>query len=208
MANAPIFSEYLAITPIQDTTKVRTLADLTVEFNSSNPGGLRETYWAATFKLNQNFTGFVKDVFYDELTAIQDAAGLVPATTLQVITIPELQYMSKNGGNPLGLSVSEGPLLLLNINMMWTDAADDGRILKANSNIIKRTVAAAQASGLYNEYIYMNYASQYQAVIPSYGSANQQKLKSIATKYDPTGVFQDLQPGYFKLDGAPNPNAP
>ena len=208
IANASIFSEYLALTPIQDTTKVRTLADLTVEFNSSNPSGLRETYWAATFKLDKNFTSYVKDVFYDELTPIEDVASLVPATTLQVITIPELEKMSQRGGNPLGLSPSSGPLLLANINMMWADASDDARVLEANANIIARTVAAAKAAGLYEDYIYMNYASQYQAVIPSYGAANQARLKTIAKTYDPTAVFQTLQPGYFKLDGAPDSSIP
>jgi hypothetical protein len=48
----------------------------------------------------------------------------------------------------------------------------------------------------------MNYASPCQDVVSSHGSANKQRLKSIAGEYDPTGVFQKLQPGYFKLEGA------
>ncbi len=204
VTNAPILAEYMAIPAILDTTRVRSLSDLTVQFNASNPGGLRETYWAATYKLDKDFTTFLKDLFFEELTAIADAPALVPAATLQVITVPQLEKMAKNGGNPLGLSTADGPLILLNLNMMWSDIADDTRILKANSNIIKRADAEASKRGLNNDYIYMNYASQFQAVIPSYGAANQQRLKNVAKKYDPTGVFQDLQPGYFKLDGAPN----
>lgn len=53
-----------------------------------------------------------------------------------------------------------------------------------------------------NDYLYMNYASQYQDVIGSYG-ASAEKLKSVAKKYDPKEGFQKLQPGYFKLDGPP-----
>jgi hypothetical protein len=30
-----------------------------------------------------------------------------------------------------------------------------------------------------------------------------EKLKAISKKYDPTSVFQKLQPGYFKWEGAP-----
>ncbi|KAF2643780.1 FAD binding domain-containing protein [Massarina eburnea CBS 473.64] len=208
IANASIFSEYLAIPSLQDTTKVRSLADLTVQFNSSNPDGLRETYWAMTFKLDKDLVSYVKDVFYDELAAITDAEGLVAAATMQVITVPQLQNMVKNGGNALGLSASSGPLLLVNPNMMWTNIADDTRILKANSNLVKRTVAEANTRGLAVDYIYMNYASQFQAVVPSYGASNQARLKAVAKKYDPVGVFQTLQPGYFKLDGAPDPNMP
>jgi FAD/FMN-containing dehydrogenase len=204
IANASILAEYMAIPAISDTTRVRSLADLTVQFNASNPSGLRETYWAATFKLDQDFTAFIKDVFFDELVAIADAPALIPAATLQVITEPQLQHMTKIGGNVLGLSIESGPLILLNLNMMWSDIADDARILKANDNIIKRTVTEAENRGLENDYIYMNYASQFQAVVPSYGADNQQRLKAVANKYDPTGVFQKLQPGYFKLDGAPS----
>lgn len=32
-----------------------------------------------------------------------------------------------------------------------------------------------------------------------YGPDNYDKLNDVSEKYDATGVFQDLQPGYFKL---------
>ncbi|KAM5519909.1 FAD binding domain protein [Fusarium oxysporum f. sp. phaseoli] len=41
----------------------------------------------------------------------------------------------------------------------------------------------------------------------NYGTSNKSKLKGIAKKYDPQQVFQQLQPGYFKLDRAPIPNS-
>ena len=203
VANAPIFAEYLAIPPFQDNTRIRTLSDLTQQFNASNPDGLRETYWASTYTLTVDMVSTVRDIFYNELAAIKDAQGIVPAATLQVISKGMLAQMSKNGGNPLGLANQAGPFLLVNLNMQWTNAADDARIMRANANIIKRADAYAKQKGLYNQYIYMNYASQYQAVVPSYGQANQKKLKAVAARYDPTGVYQTLQPGYFKLDGAP-----
>jgi hypothetical protein len=139
---------------------------------------------------------------------VKNAAGIIPAAVLQTITVPMRQQMSKDGGNPLGLSLTEGPLILLNLAFMWKDAADDAAILKANANIVAETVAQAKAWGLDNDYLYMNYASQFQSVVPSYGATNVAKLTKIAKKYDPDGVFQTLQPGYFKLSGAPNPNGP
>ncbi|KAF2201917.1 FAD binding domain-containing protein [Delitschia confertaspora ATCC 74209] len=202
--NAPIFSEYLAIpNPIVDNTRVRSLSDLTVQFNASNPNGLREMYWTATYKLDKEMVTFIKDVFYEELASIADAASLVPAATLQVITKPQLANMAKHGGNPLGLSPEDGNLLLLDLNTMWSNPADDERILSYNKRVYSRTVEEAKRRQLGENYLYMNYASQYQAVVPSYGEANQQMLQKIAAKYDPTRVFERLQPGYFKLDGAP-----
>ena len=203
VSNPPIFDEYRAIPAISDTTMVRTLANLTEEFAASNPDGARETYWVASYKLTNAMTTYVTNVFYEELPSVADAVGIVPAATLQVITVPQIQAMMKNGGNPLGLTPQEGPLLLLNMNVQWNNAADDARILDFNRRIIDRTIAYAKANGLYDEYLYMNYASQFQDVIGSYGSANKARLVQIGKKYDPTGVFQDLVPGGFKLDGAP-----
>lgn len=203
VANASIFAEYLAIPAIQDSTAVRSLANLTLALNAVNPNGLRETYWAVTFKLDEDFTAWAVDGFYEELLGIADAAGLVPALTLQIITVPMLRGFAKKGGNALGLREDDGPLLLLQTSMMWQDVQDDGRILATNKRVIDRAVEEGKKRKLGVEYIYMNYASQFQAVVSSYGMASHAKLKAVARRYDPKGVFQRLQPGYFKLDGAP-----
>lgn len=203
VANPPIFNEYFAVPTISDTTSVRTLASITDEFAASNPDGSREQYWAVAYKLTVDMTTFVTNVFYEELPTVVNASGIVPAATLQVITKPQIAAMQKNGGNALGLTTDEGPLLLLNMNVQWASASDDARITAFNNRIIQRTVAYAKQNGLYNEYLYMNYASQYQDVIASYGATNKARLISIAKKYDPTSVFQTLNPGYFKLAGPP-----
>lgn len=75
------------------------------------------------------------------------------------------------------------------------------------SKVLERIKAVAVSEGVQNDWVYMNYASQFQDVISSYGSGNKAALKRIAAKYDPTGVFQKLQPGYFKLDRAPVPDS-
>jgi FAD/FMN-containing dehydrogenase len=202
-ASAPIFQEYLAIPAVVDSTFARTLTNLTEEFASKNPSGFRETYWTATSQLSTEHLTFIKDVFYEELESIKDAAGLVPAATLQVITEGQLAGMIRHGGNPLGLSQANGPYLLLNLNTQWTSAADDERIFAFNRRVIDRSVARAKKMGIYEEYKYMNYASQFDDVIASYGAKNKARLIKVAKKYDPKGVFQRLVPGYFKLEGPP-----
>lgn len=65
--------------------------------------------------------------------------------------------------------------------------------------IVARSNATAYAQGLGHPYIYQNYASLEQPVFQSYGSKNLAKLRATSKKYDPNGVWQKLQPGYFKL---------
>lgn len=204
----PIFSEYFSVPATSDNVMVRSVANRSLQFKTATPPGFRQTDWTATFKLEKDFITFIKDVFFEELPAIANASGLVPCCTLQVITEPQLARMSRNGGNPLGLDTSCGSLLLLEIYITWSNIEDDARILNASENIIKRSVDEARKKGLANDYLYMNYASEFQAVVSSYGTGNQKRLKEIAEKYDPKSVFQTLQPGYFKLDGAPISKVP
>lgn len=208
VSDAPIFAEYFAIPPMIEDTSVRTLTNLTEHFNASNPNGLRESYWTMTYKLDRDLVVAIKDIFYEEIESIKDAADIIPAVTLQVISKGMLAPMGKNGGNALGLSEANGPYLLVNPNVMWSNIADDDRVLEAYSQVIERADAEAKRRSLYENYLYMNYASQFQAVVPSYGAANQERLKQVSNKYDPTSVFQRLQPGYFRLEGAPAAGAP
>ena len=49
--------------------------------------------------------------------------------------------------------------------------------------------------------IYLNYATDFQDSISSYGQVNVQKLRDASRKYDPDQVFQKLVPGGFKIPG-------
>jgi hypothetical protein len=202
--NPPIFSEFLSPPYLANTLAVQSLSNITLEFNASNPGGLRETYWAAAFKLDLNLATYIANEFMEQIKPVENAAGILPACALQVITTDQLSHMTKNGGNALGISVADGPLILLNVAIRWENTSDDHAILITCQNIINNSVAKAKALGLDNPFIYMNYASQFQSVVPSYGATNHAKLVNTAIKYDPDGVFQTLQPGYFKLNGAPS----
>lgn len=115
--------------------------------------------------------------------------------------------MSKNGGNPLGLSAEDGPFYLVLLACWWKDEEDDAAIHQMMSTVLERIKAKAASLGLQNDYVYMNYAGMFQDVIGSYGRDNKARLKDIASRYDPTRVFQELQPGYFKLDGPPVSNS-
>jgi hypothetical protein len=87
--------------------------------------------------------------------------------------------------------------------MVWDDASKDDQFNKAALDFMNAAKAEAKSRGVYSRYIYLNYAGPYQNVISGYGEANLAKLKSIAKRYDPNAVFQKLQPGGYKLEGAP-----
>ncbi|CAA9959266.1 FAD binding domain containing protein [Pyrenophora teres f. maculata] len=199
----PVFDEWKAIPAIFDQTAVANMSTLANTLGAGAPKGIQETYWDRTFKVDKDiFKSFI-GIFFDMLPAIEDAAGILPVLSFQAITVPAMQQMQQNGGNALGLNPDDGPIFIANLAIMWTNVADNTRIMSFSNTLYERLVEEAAKKDLNADYIYMNYASPYQDVIGSYGAANKQKLKDIASKYDPTGVFQKLQPGYFKLEGAP-----
>lgn len=209
ISNASVFSGFDALTPIASNTAVGSLADMAVKMNEGAADGLRQTQWDVTLKVDRELFNFLINTFYSLLPSVQNLPGAFPTISIQAITDGQLAGMQKNGGNALGLDRSKGPFFVMNMSSRWSNAADDAAILKFFSSIIKTVKAEAKSKGLDNEYIYMNYASQFEDPISSYGAQNVERLRRISKKYDPQQVFQKLHPGHFKLGGkAPDANMP
>ncbi|KAF4966899.1 hypothetical protein FSARC_5463 [Fusarium sarcochroum] len=205
--NATIWDDFNAIESISDTTQNRVLAAWGKETMNDSPPGLREIYYVITVKVDRDILAFARDYFWKTVPTVGDIPGIVPNLVVQGITVPQIKQMQKNEGSPLGLDPAEGPLFILQLCAMWDNKSDDEAVYSWMSDILETVTKEAKSRGVNNDYVYMNYASQFQDVIASYGSENKAKLKSISKKYDPQQVFQVLQPGYFKLDRAPVPNS-
>lgn len=94
---------------------------------------------------------------------------------------------------------------VLNFNAAWNNKEDEPKFHTIIADVINVVKAEAQRRGLENDFVYLNYASEYQNPIGSYGAAIKRRLISVSKKYDPAQVFQYLQPGGFKLvKNAPN----
>lgn len=207
--NASTFDSLNAIPSIVDNTGLGSLGDMAVKMNEGQVDGRRQSYWDVTFKVDRDLFTFLATTFFAKLPDLANVDGVFPVISIQAITEGQLNGMQKNGGNALGLDPANGPYFIMNMGLAWNKASDDATVMKFAATVIKLVKSEARAKGLDNDYIYLNYASQYQDPINSYGAANVRKLGAVSRKYDPTGVFQKLSPGGFKVaGGAPNPNGP
>lgn len=171
--------------------------------------GAYETWWGISLKMDRELLEFIVDAFYAQEATVADVEKILLIMAIQPITEGALEAMQKNGGNALGLDPTNGPYFVLNFNAAWNSKEDEPKFHKVISNIINTVKAEAKRRGLDNDFIYLNYASEYQDPISSYGAINKQRLIKVSKKYDPAQVFQYLQPGGFKLvKGAPNPDMP
>jgi FAD/FMN-containing dehydrogenase len=138
--------------------------------------------------------------------------GLVPEISAQYayakpvaeITFQALPAPPRNGTSPnsLGFSPTETPekdLIFLQIIFTFEDAAATEGFEEALKDLVALIEALAKEQGVYHRYKYLNFAASFQDPLASYGAEEIGKLKGVARRYDPAGVFQTQVPGGFKL---------
>lgn len=177
------------------------------------PYGDRQTWWDTSVLVTESdlLTEVVplwEEVVSKFLSAAADNPGpngtasvVSPYLVFQPIPVNILTAMQKNGGNTLGLKLSDGPVMLVQLTVIWDDAGLDGLIEGELSQLIDKVEAMATERGELKGFVYMNYAGRTQEVLKRYGQENFERLKSAAKQYDPEGLLQKLWKGYFQLGG-------
>ncbi|KAM0717763.1 hypothetical protein Q7P37_006095 [Cladosporium fusiforme] len=201
--SSSIVEPFNAIPHIAEDTRTVRLTDFTREMEEGNPFGLREAYFVVTVKADPELANIAQKIFFEELPATAGVKGGFPTMAHQGITSGQMAGMAKRGGNPLGLDDVDRPLFIIQVSAWWELEQDDDTIYAFASKVLRRVKAEAKKRGKASRYLYMNYASKFQDVVASYGEGNKDRLMGIAKEYDPKRVFQELQPGYFKLEGPP-----
>lgn len=101
------------------------------------------------------------------------------------------------GGNSLGLE--ETPQVWMALNTGWGDSADDEAVHAIPKAIMDRVEQLTGKSAAHIEYEFMNDASWDQEVLKNYGPENVARFQAVSKKYDPSGMFQNLVPGGWKI---------
>jgi hypothetical protein len=210
IANASVFSSWSNITAIDDTTGLRPMSGMADLLNQGAPApGAYQTWWGISLKMDRPLLQFIVNAFYAQEATVADIEKILLIMAVQPITKSAAKAMQKNGGNALGIDPENGPYFVLNFNAAWNNKEDEAKFHTVIANIINLVKAEAKRRNLDNDFVYLNYASEYQDPIGSYGLKNKQRLMEVSKRYDPKQVFQYLQPGGFKLvKGAPNANTP
>ncbi|KAJ4359467.1 uncharacterized protein N0V89_000021 [Didymosphaeria variabile] len=209
IVDPPVFAEMRSIPHLSSDTAIRSLVNMTDQIAAQGPAGSRDMFWTHTFKMDEDFIAWFVDMFYAETDAIKGKYdGLNALPLIQFLTRTNLARWARNGGNALPLRAAGGPYINIIFALMWKNEADDDVLIATISRVMNKAKEEGIRRGIFEEYVYMNYGSEYQDVLESYGDANKAALKGVAKKYDPKGVFQKLRPGYFTFRGAPRVEGP
>lgn len=161
----------------------------------------RCAYFNTTVKADAETLKAAAEIYTAALESIHGAAGLICSLTFQPYPVSLLKKSASQGGNSLGLSPEDGPLVSLLLLSYWGDKSDDSAVLGVMEKALEGIKNEAKKRGQSVPFEFLNYAwgSGVQDPIASYGPENKKKLQDASKVYDPEGVFQKLVPGAFKL---------
>jgi hypothetical protein len=159
----------------------------------------RQITFATSFKNSIQQFEDVFTAFVNSLPSVAAVEGISWSLTFEPIPLRLAAASNARGGNILGLNVPpEG--VILTLGSFTFNLADDYAVTEnAAKKLLSDIIAAGKKNGVYESWIDLNHAYHTQNPFQSYGSTNYEFLKTTANKYDPTGVFQKLAPGGFKL---------
>jgi hypothetical protein len=194
---------FLNIQPqLFSTMRTSNVSDFINELTQSGAplDGLRNSYATTTFQANASFMTEIFHFWNSTMAALTTLPSLASAgMTFEPIPTAITSKSERLGGNSLGLDARDGNLVLLQISLTWTSAADDKTMMMASEKLNNRIDAAAKSWGVFNRWKYLNYAAPYQEVIEGYGTISKSHLRAMSKVYDPLGFFQKVVPGGFKL---------
>lgn len=186
-----IWAPFDAVEGVPDTTRVaiRPYSDITIEIGAQSPHGMRNIYATFSHRPSIDFATKLLELYEEHVTPIKNVEGILPALVMQPLSTNAISLMSRNGGNALGLTLADGPLVITSIAWMWKNAADDAVMYAAYRKFLPEAEDLAKEMGVWHRFKYANYAEASQDVWSGYGEENLKRLKKVQRRVDPDGVF-------------------
>ncbi|KAK3946262.1 FAD-binding domain-containing protein [Diplogelasinospora grovesii] len=188
---------------ILDTTRVSpSLIDFQAEGDAAmySDHTHRELIWVTGLRARAASVYLANATFFEWWPRLASVPNLTTSITYQPISQAWLQQARRAGGDAIDLDPADGGLIALQFATAWLDAQYDAVAAEWSRNVTADLDARARAAGLSYPFVYINDAGFTEKVFSNYGGGKSlPKMKAIAKKYDPSGVFQTLMPGGFKI---------
>ncbi|KAF7895787.1 uncharacterized protein EAF01_009749 [Botrytis porri] len=199
VANPVAYQPFTAIQPqYSNTLRITNLTDIGGE-TAGTITQLRTLFITTTFEANKQMINATYNAWNAALPSIQSLSNVTWSLSLEPIPSSVPAKSASTGGNLLGVTPAEGPLIVALLTVTWGSIADDTVASNTAKTMFDTIDVYAKASGFYNDWQYINYAANWQDPIDGYGAVNKAKLQAASKKYDPLGVFQKGVTGGFKL---------
>ncbi|RPA79345.1 FAD-binding domain-containing protein [Ascobolus immersus RN42] len=193
-----VFAPFYKVQARFDTSQIMSFAQYILmqeqEFGGLLRWQLRGTSYKASLEMDRKVVEISQREFVKPMSTVGASILIFQPVAPSVV---KAGNQRNNGGNPLGIeSVGQ---TWFSTCAGWNEPKNDQFIYAASKKTTDLIEKESKKKGLYLKYIFMNDAFMDQNVFESYGKKNFDRMKAIAKKYDPEGVFQRLWSGGFKL---------
>ncbi|KAK6197111.1 hypothetical protein LQW54_010906 [Pestalotiopsis sp. IQ-011] len=198
IADPPVFDAWKNMTALVSTQRITNMSDLAAEQAAQDPDGDRQASATLTIDSTVDAINATVAAWNTSIATIRDIPGIAWSLGFDPL-LPQL-YARHAGSNALGLGDRQNrTLIVVNINIKWSNATDDGAVDEAARSLIAAIERDVGQLDALDPFIYINYAASWQRPIDGYGEDSLEKLQSVREKYDPGHVFTNLVPGGFKI---------
>ncbi|CAD6445787.1 c4d7b7e9-803e-4d51-ae8f-91bde273656d [Sclerotinia trifoliorum] len=199
VVNPPVYQPFTSIQPqYLNTMGIRNLTDVTSE-TLATASRSRTLFKTTTFSANKEMIITAFNAYNASLPSIESLSGITWSLSLAPLPTNIPAKSAPLGGNVLGVTPEDGPLIVVLLTATWADISDDTLVTDTAQAIFDKIDSFATTKGYLNDWQYLNYAANSQDPIDGYGATNKAILQAASRKYDPAGVFQKGVPGGFKL---------
>lgn len=188
-------SAFKSILHCGNSLRKMTLRESAEEIGQSNPLGLRRSKFTLTTKCNTAVMQLMHQLCLEAIEEIRFDDESMMGATLQPLTVPHLQAQS----NIFNLSSDDGPLLLVSVELWWSNADRDAYFEHNLRDLYDGLVAALRQADALHPFIYPNYAARWQDPFTALKVVTRKRLEQVRQRYDPEDTWARLVPGLWHV---------
>ncbi|KAK6192997.1 hypothetical protein LQW54_012901 [Pestalotiopsis sp. IQ-011] len=179
------------------------------ELGTAQPYGYRHIWLVGAYKNDARVIRYIMQKHEEILARLAPTfpaeSGFNTFCAFQPITQTMLRHGAEKGGNVLGLEdrVRGGNGIMFLVGVGVYGAEDEAGLWPVWQAWFDDVEDYATSLGANWDWHYLNYASQGQDAIASYGDESVELIRKAAAKYDPNQVFQKLRKSGFKTPVEP-----
>ncbi|KAI1840989.1 hypothetical protein JX266_012849 [Neoarthrinium moseri] len=199
--SAPAYDQWRTIPETMNTIKMTSVSEMAFEYNM--PAGYHNIWFTASFKNDRRIVSKASelhDQLAQELREIAPDGNFFTQCIFQPLPTLFADQSVKAGGNVMGIERHAHDGLLFLATAMLSNSEQEALAypkVKTWVEAVKRYASTIDGGNL--AWTYLNYADPSQDSLMSYGKENVRLMKTVAAKYDPHQVFQNLCRGGFKI---------
>ncbi|KAI1080925.1 hypothetical protein F5B20DRAFT_579742 [Whalleya microplaca] len=193
--NPPAFEKFLEMPAVVNNLKMTTLQEVLPY--TSLPPDYYNIWYTLCFKNDASIITKTNELHSQLAVQVKEKVPDGDFSTycsFQPVPNTFTRHSMAAGGNMLGLEryTHDAIMIQANVSVHSKELAEWAR------SRVRGMVDESIDDGVC-PWLHLNYASPDQEVLKSYGGENLLKMREVAIKYDPHGVFQRLCPGGFKI---------